>query len=59
MSGTEHKGECCEARWELTSIWDLAGKVRWGKIVMGFEDKAKKFVLHMMKRGRAYSKGST
>lgn len=52
MSGTEHKVQCCEAKLELTSVWDPAGEAGWGEIVMGFEDKAKKFVLDMVKKGK-------
>lgn len=52
MSGTECKVQRCEVRWELTSIRDPAGEVGWGEIVMGFEDKAKKFVLDTVKKGK-------
>lgn len=45
----EHKAQCCKVRWELTKAQDPAREVGWGE-VMGFEDKAKKFVPDRVKK---------
>lgn len=34
--------------------WRPSSRGGWGEIVMGFEDKAKKFVLDVVKKGKGF-----